>query len=1282
MRIRDVRRQARPTRGRVGLAAVGAMVVGLMASVGVTPADATQAAGDDAAVWYPGWSWTYGNTSFRYYDASTPTDVTINENVTYTVADVETFQGQQAYKLNISGSITGGSGSTNTGSTGTASLDSFSGSVSGTRFVRVSDLALLQENQQQHLNAKAHVSIITQSITADINLQLTPSGGWRVRDFPLNSGDNWHSATNVEYHGGFSYDAGSIGGSGSSPFDGSLDYSGNATTSNATLSNPVANTATDYVHQQNADGSMKDDLWWSPAYKNDAKETLLIPLGSAQLTLNRSLTSASMPTPATTISETVTPSLSCAGGTSVVSGTLSSHAAGQPVSVTIDKLGAGTVTANGSTDATGNYSIPVTVPADNDGFGKNGSRANWGVVVKSGSAMNVATQVVTAQDCSTLAYTGTTSAPTGTSVNATAKLTDLAGASIPGRTVTFALSNGSTVNGTTDAAGNVSVTLPVSGNPRNATLSVSYAGAGDLAAASTSAAFTVAQDPTTTSVSASDSSVTIGDPVTFTATVGSTIGSGPSGQVQFYVDGNSFGAPVNLVNGSATSASYATTALGDLAITAKYLGDTTYATSTSPSVNVHVHKVLAPTATSQTITPSSIGYGQSVTLSSHVTATADSGTPTGTVSFVEGGTTIATASVDASGNASIDVTTLPVGTHSITAKYSGDDDYKSSSSTPSTVSVTKANSAVTLSTPDHSTVAGQSVPLTVQVGPGANSSGTPTGTVQLQVDGSNVGGSVTLTGGSAVLPTLTSLLAGNHTISVQYSGDGNFNGNGDSFTQHVSAADTTTVVMVNPTPSGQDQNVTISANVAAVAPGGGSPTGTVSFTSDGTSIGAGALQANNGGGSTATLDIDSLAPGTHTIVASYAGDDSYNASEGETTHKVLADAERVATTTTLTSSKNPSTYGELISYKAKVEASDGGSVGGQVQFSIDGANFGDPVPVDANGIAESDTLGSPEPGDHTVMAAYQPDPVHFGSGDTLVQTVADADVAVHITSSKPNANFGDSVQFSATVDSTAIGTGAPAGYVQFAVDGEPLGDAVTLNNGVATSPATTDITPGSHLVTASYAGDVHFNPGLDSLTQSVGKVGTSTALTITPASSTYGDTVSLKAQVTPDSNAYGVAGGTVSFVEGTTTLATATLSNNAATVQISGLTAGSHSIKAVYSGSNVFAGSTSAAKTEDVAKRATNLSADAALVKLLPLGLPLGQLKATVTSSLGPVAGAPVVFKVGANTVCTSTTDASGVATCNAASQILALTLNLGYTATYAGDANFIGSTQKAGILK
>jgi hypothetical protein len=54
---------------------------------------------------------------------------------------------------------------------------------------------------------------------------------------------------------------------------------------------------------------MSDEIWWSPTFKNDAKEILILPLDGAQLTINRTLTSALTPTPAVGITESITPSL-------------------------------------------------------------------------------------------------------------------------------------------------------------------------------------------------------------------------------------------------------------------------------------------------------------------------------------------------------------------------------------------------------------------------------------------------------------------------------------------------------------------------------------------------------------------------------------------------------------------------------------------------------------------------------------------------------------------------------------------------------------------------------------------------------------------------------------------------------------------------------------------------------------------------------------------------------------------------------------------------------------
>ena len=215
------------------------MVAAVLVTFGGAPAQAVQATGDDVPAWSNGWSWTYGNTTFRY-QADGP-DAQIIENVTYTVAGVETFEGQQAYRLNISGTITGGSGSVAVDGVGNATLSNFGGSVTGTRYVRVSDLSLLQEDQNQHLTAKAQVSIISANIVADIALTMDPQRGWRTHDFPLNAGDSWQLDEQIAYDGGFSYDAGSLGGSGSDTFTGTLPFQAPANVTVETINPGIGN---------------------------------------------------------------------------------------------------------------------------------------------------------------------------------------------------------------------------------------------------------------------------------------------------------------------------------------------------------------------------------------------------------------------------------------------------------------------------------------------------------------------------------------------------------------------------------------------------------------------------------------------------------------------------------------------------------------------------------------------------------------------------------------------------------------------------------------------------------------------------------------------------------------------------------------------------------------------------------------------------------------------------------------------------------------------------------
>jgi hypothetical protein len=1286
MRLRGTGTTPRPTKHRrLVIATVLALCLGTLAAGVAGPAQATQATGTDAVVWHNGWSWTYA-TTFRYDapDAS----ATVNENLTATVVGTTTFNGQSAYQLNLSGNVTGGSGSASGNN-----LTIKSGSVGGTRYVRRSDLALLQEHQVQHISGCGG-PFCAVGFTADVDLTLNPSPSWHQHDFPLNAGDAWQVDETIDYNGSFSYDAGSLGGNGSDTLQGTIPLAATAHVSNQTISAAGGSVSTLLVDATN--GGTVSRLWWSAAHKNDARDYMKLPLGDAVLEMDRVLSSSSTPAPANTIGETVTPSLSCAGGTVTVAGSLSTAASGVPVTVTLDQsqIGAGQTVASTTTGANGAYSTTLTVPAQSDGLQKNGSRANWGVLVSapSAGADNVATLVVTPKDCSALAYTGPSSGSQFGSTTVSAKLTDKASAAgAAGRTVTFSLSGGTSVNATTDGAGVATASLPIAGPPRSATITASFAGAANLEAASDAKPFTVTRAATTTTVVPSSPTVTIGDPVTFTAHVDGPAGAGvPGGTVQFVVDGANFGAPVALNgSGNATSPALATgtVGLGNHTVQATYLGDADFATSTSSSVTFRVRNPLLPTTTTEVVTPGSSVFGQTVTLSADVSPGSGTDPVTGSVTFSVDGDAIGTAGL-VGGHASLDVSSLAVGTHGVVATYSGDDVYNGSTSSATSLVVAKADVQVTLSTGDDHSVSGEAVSFTTTVGAEAPGAGTPTGTVRLVVDGTPVGDPVALVNGAASFDPVTGLGTGAHTVAVSYSGDAGFKTGGASVTQYVSAASTTTTLLATPSPSAEGQSVTITATVSPDAPGSGSPTGTVVFTSDGDVIGAAPLSAG-GGGSQASLSVDDLAPGSHALAASYAGDADYTASDAAPiSQTVIEGAAIVATTTSVTSSDNPSTFGQLITFTARVDAADDSTPTGSVQFSVDGSDFGDPVELDGDGVAESPSLASPEPGDHTVIAAFVPTAGYSGSGDFLTQTVEDAGVDVALESSDAHSDYGQGVHFTAAVSSQQVGTGTPTGFVQFVVDGAPLGDAVELSGGSATSPSSSSLQPGVHAVTALYSGDAHFLPGSASLTQEVAKVATTTALDASRTSPTYGDQVTLTATVTPGATGFGAPPGTVTFRDGGTTLATVpvTAAGTSATASISrsDLGAGSHPIVAEYSGTPVFAASSSQTVTVTVGKRPTTLEADALLLRVNPLiGLNVGVVRAVLTTSSGPLAGRTVIFTNGATLLCTATTDATGLATCQPSLvNWLAVTLAGKFTATYAGDGNYQGSSDVGTLVQ
>jgi hypothetical protein len=188
----------------------------------------------------------------------------------------------------------------------------------------------------------------------------------------------------------------------------------------------------------------------------------------------------------------------------------------------------------------------------------------------------------------------------------------------------------------------------------------------------------------------------------------------------------------------------------------------------------------------------------------------------------------------------------------------------------------------------------------------------------------------------------------------------------------------------------------------------------------------------------------------------------------------------------------------------------------------------------------------------------------------------------------------------------------------------------------------------------------------------VGLNPTTTALSSTPNPSSFGQSVTLTATVAPQSSIGGPPTGTVTFYDGSTAIGSAsvTASGSAytASIAVSNLAIGSHSFTAAYGGSTAYNASTSAAVTQTVNKAVTTVVAEG--------GNSGGSMTAALSTSSGPLAGQTLTFRTGSTVLCSAVTGANGSATCSASGlNVLTLDLSGSYTVTYAGNADYQGSS-------
>jgi hypothetical protein len=433
------------------------------------------------------------------------------------------------------------------------------------------------------------------------------------------------------------------------------------------------------------------------------------------------------------------------------------------------------------------------------------------------------------------------------------------------------------------------------------------------------------------------------------------------------------------------------------------------------------------------------------------------------------------------------------------------------------------------------------------------------------VDGTDLGGPVQLSGGSATSTSTTLLGAGSHNVVAQYSGDPNYAANTGSYTQVVNQAPLSIV------PDDLSRQV-------------GQPNPPLTYTFTGFVNGENASSAGiTGAADLATTATTNSPAGVYPITVTDAGNlaaPNYNFPSADFQSGTLTVTAGAVATVMVGSTLPNSTYGQLVSFTVTVSGG-GPTPGGTVQFVVDGIDLGDVVTL-VGGSATSDSTTLLGAGSHNVVAEYSGDPNYAANTGSYTQVVNQAPLSIvpdNLSRSVGQPNPPLTYTFTGFVN----GENASSAGITGAAD---LATTATTNSPAGVYPIT--VTDAGNLAAPNYNfPSADFQSGTLTVTS-----GTLAAVMVgsTRPNSTYGQSVSFTVTV---SGSGPTPGGTVQFVvDGIDLGGLVTLvGGHAKSDSTKLLGAGSHNVVAEYSGDPNYAANTGS-YTQVVNKASLTLVAD------------------------------------------------------------------------------------------
>jgi len=456
---------------------------------------------------------------------------------------------------------------------------------------------------------------------------------------------------------------------------------------------------------------------------------------------------------------------------------------------------------------------------------------------------------------------------------------------------------------------------------------------------------------------------------------------------------------------------------------------------------------------------------------------------------------------------------------------------------------------------------------------------TPTGKVQISIDGVVVGTAPLVNGVAKLTMSLPYSIHPwkQHYAGAAYLGDNNYKSSEESINLVVQPAKTTLLLVAKGNRPTSTQAVDYIAEVRASAPAIAIPDGVVKFYINALELAA--VQLDKAG--KATFSSLDMGVGSHAISAIYQGSGNFLGSKADLTQYI----EKINTNLELTTSANPSPYGQPITLSAKV-SSKSGTPTGLVQFVVDGNHYETATSLDFAGEA-STQLQNLSSGGHSIEAFYLGDEKFNSANASLTQQISYIVTEANLVSSQNPSDYGEVVGVTATITSA---NALPTGYIQFRVDGKAYGAPVLLPRNSRVTININRLKAGTHEIIVDYLGNENFIPSSASLKQEVNKI--KTELTISPtAPITVGKPLKIMVKVTAN---HIVPTGLIQFTLNKKKIGDPQVLSKMgeATLNIEEPITGSYQIEGIYFGNENFTPA-SAIFTQLVNMEETSLSIDA-----------------------------------------------------------------------------------------